>query len=444
MKKESNISGQLKDFESSEVFQLLLNFFRATPVNSCLVAYSGGLDSHVLLHALATLQQHSVDRPSIRAIHIDHGLQLVSGAWSMHCEAVCVELNIEFEAISLDLQVPAGSSVEAVARHARYAVFEQHLRPDEVLLTAHHQNDQAETLLLNLLRGSGPEGLAAMPVSRPFANTQLLRPLLDVSRAQLTAYAVEHQLKWIDDPSNESLAFDRNYLRHEVLPKFRERWVATDKLLARAAQWQSEAVELQNDLLADRLQHVQGTQAGTVSVSALLEGSVVLRKALLRQWIKGAGFSSPSVKKLQHILSDVLPAKPDAQPCVAWAGCEVRRYRDDLYVLEPLSAHDSQQSLYWEAPYDDYWIESLGLVLEKSSLEALLPQLIDSDEPLEIRFRQGGEKVLLRGIHVSLKQLLQDKAVPPWRRDRLPLVYTGQQLIMIPGLFVLSTGDLLM
>lgn len=443
MKKLSKHSGEFNDSASSAVFKQLLSFFTRTPVNSCLVAYSGGLDSHVLLHAAVQLQQQYPSLISVvRAVHIDHGLQAVSAGWAKHCEQVCAELGIEFTAFALNLEVPAGSSIEAVARTARYAVFEQHLRSGEVLLTAHHQDDQAETLLLNLLRGSGPEGLAAMPESRPFAGSVLLRPLLGLSRAQLTGYALHYQLDWIDDPSNASLAFDRNYLRHEVLPKFRERWPATDRLLARAAQWQGEAVELQSELLAAQLLQVRGSQPGTLSVNSLLACSVVMRKALLRQWLKVSGFMNPPLKKLQHILSDVLPARPDAQPCVAWPGCEVRRYRDDVYVMPPLAEHDPQQVLVWLAPYDDYLIESLGLVLENTSLGELLPPLMASGQPLQIRFRQGGEKLQRAGIHISLKQLLQDQAVPPWLRERIPLVYAGEQLVLIPGLFKLSADGL--
>ncbi len=437
-------SSRIKGAESAEIFSGLLNFFTHTPVDSCLVAYSGGLDSHVLLHALVQLQQQ---RPSlvssIRAVHINHGLQTAAASWAAHCERICAELDVEFEAIKLNLQPPIGSSLEAVARTARYAVFEQNLRSGEVLLTAHHQDDQAETLLLNLLRGSGPEGLAAMPESRQFAGSVLLRPLLGLSRMQLTDYAVHYQLDWIDDPSNDSLVFDRNYLRHEVLPKLRERWPATDRLLARAAQWQSEAVELQNELLAARLLQMRGTQAGTLSVKHLLDCSLVARKGLLRQWLKASGFTSPPVKKLQHILNDVLSAKPDAQPCVHWQGCEVRRYRDDVYVMSPLSVHNPQQVLEWSAPYDDYLIDSLGVVLEKNSLSNLLPKLAASGQPLHIRFRQGSEKLRRGGIHISLKQFFQDKSVPPWMRERIPLVYLGEQLILIPGLFVLSADDLM-
>jgi tRNA(Ile)-lysidine synthase len=424
----------------------LADFFSRHHTNSCLVAYSGGLDSHVLLHALVQLQQDQQKYPelicAVRAVHIDHGLQAQSAGWAVHCRAVCAALNIPLEVVTLNLQVPPGSSLEAVARTARYTVFEQHLRSGEALLTAHHQDDQAETLLLNLLRGSGPDGLAAMPEARPFVNSVLLRPLLGLSRAQLTDYAMHYQLDWIDDPSNESRRFDRNYLRHEILPVLRSRWPAAERLLARAAQWQSEAVELQSELLAAQLSQVQGTQAGTLSVNGLLSCSGVLRKALLRQWLKQAGFTHPPLKKLQHILSDVLAAKPDAQPCVSWDGCEVRRYRDNVYALAPLAEHDTQQVLPWVAPYDSLFIDTLNISLDKQLTGALLPELLKRGEPLQVRFRRGGEKLQRGAIHISLKQWLQDKGIPPWQRERLPLVYLGGQLLLVPGLFELALADL--
>ncbi|MEZ5535173.1 MAG: tRNA lysidine(34) synthetase TilS [Thiolinea sp.] len=460
MKKANKTSATSKAAATNSVVSTQLQaFFRRHPAKSCLVAYSGGLDSHVLLHAL-THETRNAFLPSppagaragdggkerapqqIRAIHIKHNLQSASADWAEHCRKVCAALNIELEVVELNLQVPAGSSVEAVAREARYQAFSEHLQPGEVLLTAHHQDDQAETLLLNLLRGSGPEGLAAMPESRPFVDTVLLRPLLGLSRAQLQAYAQAQQLSWIDDPSNASRVFDRNYLRHEVMPVLEQRWPAAARLLARAAQWQGEAVQLQSDLLADKLQQVQGAQNATLSVAALLACNVVLQKALIRQWLSQAGFSTPSVKKLQHILSDVLAAKPDAQPCVSWEGCEVRRYRDNLYALTPLPAHDPQQVLAWSPPYESLSLASLDTCLEAQALGALLPELLQLGKPLQVRFRAGGEKLKRGDIHISLKQWFQEQGIPPWQRERLPLIYLGSQLLVIPGLFELAVADL--
>ncbi len=421
----------------------LLDCFHRHSVTAVLVAYSGGLDSHVLLHAAVHgIRDEGKKSLNIRAIHINHNLQPESATWVEHCRRVCQQLAVELEIVTLQLAIPPGSSTEAVARAARYQAFHEHLQPGEVLLTAHHQDDQAETLLLNLLRGSGPEGLAAMPESRSFAASVLLRPLLGLNRAQLQAYAQQQQLQWLDDPSNASLQFDRNYLRHAVMPRLTARWPTASRLLARSAQWQGETTELMRDLLADKLQQVRGEHEDTLSVSALLACSVPLQKALLRQWLRECGFTVPSAKKLQHILTDVLAAKADAQPCVSWRDCEVRRYRGEVYALTPLSAHDAQQVWTWLSPYEPLLLDSINVVLDKQVLgDWWLPKLEQSAQILQVRFRQGGEKLQRGRQHISLKQWLQDKGIPPWQRERLPLIYAGEQLVVIPGLFVLGVDN---
>ena len=201
----------------------LLQTLQHYPCSSYLLAYSGGMDSHVLLHLLADLQS-AKKIPPLRAIYIDHGLQTIAATWAQHCEKITSALAIPYQSIALNLVPKQGESLEAVARQARYKTFAQQLQPNEILLTAHHQNDQAETVLLQLLRGSGVDGLAAMPVIKPFQAGQLLRPLLPYSRYDLECYAQQHQLNYIDDPSNINTDFDRNFLRQDILPRLQGRW----------------------------------------------------------------------------------------------------------------------------------------------------------------------------------------------------------------------------
>lgn len=407
----------------------LLRFFQQHPATGYLIGFSGGLDSHVLLHACASLrEQHPY--LAFRALHIDHGLQAVAAAWAEHCRAVCANLTIPFAVKHLQLQIPVGESVEAVARTARYAAFSQHLQAGEMLLTAHHQNDQAETLLLHLLRGSGVNGLAAMPEVRPLARGYLGRPLLACSREELAVYANQHRLNVIDDPSNQDSRFDRNFLRNQVMPLLQQRWPALGKTLARAARLQGESRQLLAGLLREKLPSLYGSKPDTLSVSKLLVQDGVMQKALLREWLTQRGFRLPEEKKLLQVLRDVLQARADATPCVHWEGCEIRRYRDDVYAMPPLSAHDPRQVLVWETR-QPLVIASLGSTLVA---EAGYP------ETVTVRFRQGGESVYLpqRGGHHSLKHLLQEWGVPPWERERLPLVYVGERLISIPGVLSLN------
>ncbi len=426
------------------VLDALAAFFAEYPAPAYRLAYSGGLDSQVLLHASAQLrQQHpALKRLKLIAIHIDHGLQAESAAWATHCKTVCAALYIPLQVVELQLQIPTGESLEATARTARYQAFATAVQSGEYLLTAHHQDDQAETLLLNLLRGAGADGLAAMPVMRAFHAGRLARPLLAVSRAELAAYAAHYSLNYIDDPSNANLAFDRNYLRHEILPRLQARWPAASATLARAAGWQAEGRQLTRQLLATKLLAVQGEQTNTLSVAALLQQDAILQKALIRQWLQQLQLPMPSAKKLAHVLNDVLRARIDALPCVRWAGCEIRRYRDEVYALLPLSAHDPKPVRVWTDLQQPLALPALQQALDPQVLGDLLPLLQASALPVTVRFRQGGERIQRQGGYtLELKQVLQAAGIPPWQRDRIPLVYWGERLVVVVGVLQLTPAQ---
>ena len=413
------------------VGEVVLTFIQNHPAPTYWLAYSGGLDSHVLLHACARLRQQYPDL-NFQAIHIDHGLQVDSAAWAVHCQAVCAGLGMPMQVIRLGLHVPAGESLEAVARAARYRAFMDCMQAGDMLLSAHHQDDQAETLLLNLLRGSGVDGLAAMPACRVLGAGWLGRPLLALSRADLQAYATQHALSPITDPSNAREDFDRNYLRHAILPLLQGRWPVVTANLARAAAWQAESRDLQQHLLAAPMQAAKGGQPHTLSVRAVLQHDIPLQKALIRHWLHGLGFAMPSAKKLWHILHDVLQARADALPCVAWKGCEVRRYRDDVYAMPPLPAHDPAQVWAWQDLARPLLIPSLGLTLTAGQLGAWQDDLLANSQAVTVRFRQGGERLRRKDGHtVTLKQWMQEAGVPPWLRERIPLVYVGGELVVV-------------
>lgn len=422
----------------------LLPFFAQYPADTYLIAFSGGLDSLVLLHACAGLRGGH-PHLNFRALHVDHGLQEGSVAWSEHCRKVCQQLAVPFESTRLQLRVAAGASLEAVAREARYRFFAQQLQPGEMLLTAHHRNDQAETLLLNLARGSGTDGLASMPVVRPFAAGRLGRPLLEFPRSELEHYAKQRAFEqdFVEDPSNMDTRFDRNYLRHEVMPALQERWPAIVDTLARAARLQSESKQLLAGFLQERLASLTGQAANTLSVSKLREQPGIMQKALLREWLDQQGLPRPAEQRLFAVLAEVLTARPDATPKVCWKGCEIRRYRDDLYALKPLSAHDPQQVLHWEDTMQPLFIRSLQRTLSPRVLEPWQAYLKHSGEKVTVRFRQGGESLLIpwRGGTHSLKKLLQEVGVAPWERERLPLIYVGERLVGIIGVLQVSPED---
>lgn len=396
-----------------------------------LVAYSGGLDSHVLLHVLSR-----VPDIKLRAVNIDHGLQDDSLWWGRHCRDICNDLSIPFQLIPLNLKVPSGQSIEAYAREKRYQAFSDVLEEGEVLLTGHHQNDQAETLLIQLMRGAGGAGLSAMPMIAGFAKGHLMRPFLNFHRVALEDYASKYQLDFVEDETNADLRYDRNYLRHQILPQLEDRWPGCYGTLSRAALLQGETQRLLDGYLSQDIKSMLGSVEGTLSVAALKQCDRAKLRALLRIWITDAGFISPSAKKLHHIVSDGLFCSDEASPCIHWQNVEVRRFRDDLYVMEKLSQHDDAQTFYWDELDDDLPIESLGLSLQSSLLGVWKEKARQEEIGLTVKFRQGGEVIRPSGRDksITLKNLFQQLAVPPWMRARMPLVYFKDDLVMVYGL----------
>ena len=395
------------------------------PTKKILIAYSGGLDSHVLLHLASRMTDYSV-----RAIHIHHGLQKEADHWVDHCQQICDALNIPLQVEYLNLSKEKGESVEELARTARYTVFKKSVQADEVLLTAHHQNDQAETLLLQLFRGAGVQGLAAMPQISAFGMAHHARPLLDETRGSLEGYAQTHQLAFIEDPSNQDSTFDRNFLRNEIIPQLRNRWPSIDKTISRSASIQAETKYILDDVAEQDLLSIKENSQNdnTLLINSLQEFSGLRQKLLLRYWIQSNGFKAPSEKKLKHIFTDVIDASEDAQPLLAWDGVEIRRYQGRLYIMSPLLDHDSAQVISWDNPQKPLEIPSLTLTLSALGLN-------ETTEPVTVRFRQGGETLLhaKRGVTISLKNLLSEAGVPPWLRSRIPLVYQGNTLIKVVG-----------
>ncbi len=299
----------------------------------CWVAYSGGRDSSVLLALLARLRPRL--RMELRAVHVDHGLQPAAADWADHCARRCAGLGVPCELRRVRVEPAAGKGPEAAARASRYEALARILSPGDLMLTAHHRDDQAETLLLALLRGSGVQGLAAMPQVAPLGAGLLVRPLLGWSRAELHDSVQPPALDWVEDPSNLDLSLDRNFLRARVLPLLAERWPAAGRTLARSAGHCAEAADLVGRYAAQILAGVPGRRPGTLSVEALLGLDPGLCRAVLRRWIHERGFCLPDTRHLGRILAEVLPARADASPLVAWPGCEVRRYRGDLFSLTP-------------------------------------------------------------------------------------------------------------
>ncbi len=415
--------------------RLLTTLKQLPAAERCHLAISGGLDSCVLLHLLAGLRE---SLPwSLHAIHVNHGLQVVADLWQAHCESLCEQYRIPLQVIQLSLRPGPGESVEAVAREARYRALAEHIGPGDLLLTAQHQDDQAETLLLQLLRGSGPAGLASMPPLSRFFAGWLARPLLDIPRSSLETYARQHHLSWDEDPSNRDLRFDRNFIRHQVIPLLQSRWPAATSTLSRAARFSAELLVLAKEEAEEDLAQVRRPERGGLSVAALNRFDSVRLRNLLRYWITLIGAPLPSAKKLGRIEHEAVRGRADATPLIAWSGWEVRRYRDRLSLERALPSFEPSTTLLWQDRAQLMLPEGLGRLLAESGTGGIDPQRWRRAR-IEVRFRQGGERCLPAGQahHRPLKKLFQEWGVPPWERARQPLVYLDGELAAIPGRLV--------
>ncbi|KJZ64840.1 tRNA lysidine(34) synthetase TilS [Pseudomonas fluorescens] len=391
------------------------------------IAFSGGLDSTVLLHLLAHLAK-TESLPALSAIHVHHGLQAVADAWPDHCQSVCDALSVPLQVVRV--QVQSGASLERAARDARYAAFIDATQANEVLMTAQHRDDQAETLLFRMLRGAGVRGLSGMPRQRALGKGQLLRPLLDVTRAELEAYAAEHRLSWIEDPSNQDRQFSRNYLRHQVFPVLTERWPQAVTTMARSAAHLSEAQGLLDELAqidlagASTANDFDWLGLPSLELAALETLSAARQRNALSHWL------------------EPLTRLPDSDH---WSGWDNLRYATGdacpIWRLADGELHRAGGRIWWlsgswlrTSPAVGNWPDpSLSLVLPDNGVLTLTGQTPDG--PLHIRYREGGEVMNLPGRgHRDLKRLLNERGVPAFARGRLPLLYRDEQLLAVANL----------
>lgn len=383
------------------------------------IAYSGGLDSTVLLHLA-----HAAGLPGLSAIHVHHGLQGSADDWAAHCTKQCAPLAVPLQVVCVEVDGEHPQGPEAAAREARYAALSERLPAEAVLVTAHHAGDQAETVLLRLLRGTGVEGLAAMRMTAARGDHTLWRPLLRTSREALLRYAQEHSLTWIEDPHNRDPRYARSWLRAQLMPVLQTRWPDAELQLGRAADHAADAAELLQGLAASRLKGLLADDA-SVSVAGLLACSGAERRLVLRYWLAQRQLPAPYAATLQQLERDVLPARVDATPLLQWPGGEFRRYRDRLYAsaaLPPL-----------RADFEADWDGAQPLALPAGFGELHAPRQFAT--PLRVRFARGGERLHVAGSthRHGLKSLAQQNGIAPWLRPRLPLAFAAGTLVSVAG-----------
>jgi tRNA(Ile)-lysidine synthase len=402
------------------------------PSDRLVVALSGGVDSVVLLDVVARAARQL--RCRVSALHVNHQLSPNARRWEAFCRRLCRARSIPFR--SARVKVRRGDSIEAAARSARYAVF---AREDcEFIVLAHHRDDQVETLLLQLLRGAGVKGLAAMPAVRKAdgrrQKVEILRPFLDATREDILQYARTRKLRWIEDESNQDIYFHRNFLRHEVLPVIARRFPAYRTTLARAAGHFADAAQVLDETAArDAAGQLSG---GSLAIAALRRLTPARARNLLRFFLAGQGVTLPNAERLEEALRQALTAKQDARVQVQMGEFEMRRFESRLHVVRALTQLPRNYVRRWRGE-DEIALPELGGVLAMSLARGSGISLARlGGRPVVIRLRRGGERLQpdRRRPRRSLKNLLQEARIPPWERERLPLILCGEELVWAPGI----------
>lgn len=402
--------------------------------NNIIVGYSGGVDSHVLLHLLASIPEL---KPKIIAVYVHHGLQICADDWAVHCRKIANDLGVNFKQLSVNAQAVRGESPEEAARNARYQVFKDILKKNDVLLFAQHQDDQLETVLLQLFRGAGLKGLSGMPAAIDFGAGVLLRPLLEVTQALIKQYAEEQALQWIEDPSNQDRRFDRNYLRHDIIPLLEQRWPGLDKTVTRVARHCGQAQNILAASARDKMHLLYDAQKQCLSISGLLSHDTLSQQWILREWLGYLGLRMPTQKVMTAILHTLLQAQAGANPVVHHDGYDLQRYRDGLYLIAQQKKPDLSQVITWAKRSESLSLPNNGVLVLKQVKQGI-PEQLWQQANIQVKYRQGGEKIALpyrTGRH-SLKKLYQEESISPWQRERMPMIYINDCLAAIAGFWV--------
>lgn len=402
----------------TKLIDTLVQALLRQPQGALCVAYSGGPDSTALLHALAQLP--AARERGLRALHVDHGLHAQSQQWATHCRQLAQEWGVPCLVLRVEVEHARGYGLEAAARAARYRAFAASLRRGERLLLAHHRDDQAETVLLKLLRGAGPEGLGGMRVTRRLGEGLLWRPLLDLPRAQLRAYVEQHALPCIDDPSNQDARLSRNFLRHEILPRLSRHWPQAVESIVHSASLSRSATAALEQQWRGELTRLLDPGNGSLDADGWLNLAPALRHPLLDDWLHARGFSAPTTAQRDQIERQCR-ARDGQLPCIRWTGTEVHLWKRRLWALPPQPPIDPGWSAHWQG-------EPLPLP-DGGSLRLEPPARLAAS--LTVRLRRGGEQLRPAGdAHTrELRDLFQQSAMPPWRRAACPMLYAGDELV---------------
>lgn len=413
-------------------FSSLLKSFPQT--EKIWIAYSGGMDSSVLLHLVH--ENISSIEQSLEVVYVNHGLHEKSNEWAEFCRRQCKDYGVTFTQLDIKEALPKGCSIEAWAREQRYSLLAEIMNDNDLLLTAHHQDDQVETFFIQALRGGGPRGLASMPLYKKTMKGIHVRPLLEFRHSELATYAKEHELSWHDDPSNAETRYDRNYLRHKVLSIVEQRWPAYRETISRLVSHQQDYKVLLDEIGREDLSRVLSADTFNLQVDQLRKLSVERQKNILFTWIQERQLEPPGSKHIKKIISDLITADNDNAPCVNWKDVELRRYRNGLYASKRLVMPIENNKYEWNI-LETLIIEDEVLMASSESGTGVSKDKVKNKKVI-VQYRQGGEKLKPHNKTHSktVKQLFQERGVLPWLRDRFPLIYVDEELAVIPGLCI--------
>ena len=396
------------------------------------VAYSGGGDSLALADALATSGWFS--QLALRLVHVNHQMQKGANQWEEACWQNARNYGVEFSRIVVDEEREKSESPEAFARRVRYQAFARELRPAELLLSAHHLLDQAETVLLQLFRGAGPDGLRAMPELVPFAKGFLGRPMLGIEKAVVREHLLSCGVQCLEDPANHDMTLDRSYLRHRVVPHIRRQWPGWEKTLARTAHHLGDLADLVRQYAQLLLADCENPD-GTLKVQPCVQHPAAMQRVIVKQWLERRNLPCMQYRQMEHLrrtFFSATEAPAGAEVCWAKGRGQVRHYRGLLYALKDDLI--CAKGLRWMWPEgEDLHLSEMGRTLSRAKLQAQCPGL-DCRSAFEVRLRSGGEKCLQKnGIRKYLKKIFQEFGVPPWCRRHIPLIYKNNELVLIWG-----------
>ncbi len=431
----------------------LQTFFQNSPAHPIVIAYSGGVDSQVLLYALAKLKGQGLIANPITACHVNHGLSDNAQAWQLFAEKSCKALSVDLKVACVNVKAKAQHSLEALARDARYQALTQVNKQASFIITGHHSDDQSETFLLALKRGSGIKGLSAMAKQTMLAQHYLVRPLLAITRDDIVAYAKAHQLDWVEDESNTDTRFDRNFIRQDIMPLLKTRWPSIARSINRSAQHCLEGQSLLDELAAGDLSHCLN-QDRSLSIDYLLSLSEARFNNAIRYYLDENHCLMPSSEQLRQ-LRQQLNCAEDKMPNVKVSGGVFRRYKSALFLTANFASIENWQKDIELSSERNSWQDTVSLpdnlaelrlsygepINELASIagERMLSlNLPDEVQQITIRFSHNNPRCLpdYRKHSRPLKKVLQELAIPPWQRKRIPLIYFDDEFVAAAGYFV--------